>query len=156
MPLVAIVKDTSMRYKKTLLSFSLFFICFLIPSQVCSQKQGEPLSSTESKKLTLVNAAICEDIKDQRPCDEAIVFSIRLGSIYCFTDFESVPEESVIYHKWFSGDKFRTEVKLHVKPPRWSTFSKIRLLKDDKGPWRVEITDQQGIIFQTLRFSITD
>ena len=145
-----------MRYKKTLLFFSLFFIYFLNPSQVCSQKQVKPLSSTESKKLTLVHAAMCEGIKNQRPCDEAIVFSIRLGSIYCFTEFEPVPEKAVIYHKWFSGDKFRTEIKLHVKPPRWSTFSKIRLLKDYKGPWRVEITDQQGIIFQTLRFSVTD
>ncbi|HUU53103.1 MAG TPA: DUF2914 domain-containing protein [Candidatus Bathyarchaeia archaeon] len=145
-----------MKYKKTLLFFSLFFICFLIPSQVWSQKQGKSLSSTESKKLTLGHAAMCEDINDQRPRDEAIVFSIKIGSIYCFTDFEPVPEESVIYHKWFSGDKFRTEIKLNIKPPKWSTFSKIRPLKNDKGPWRVEITDQQGIIFQTLRFSITD
>ena len=145
-----------MRYKKTLLIISLFFICFLIPSQVCSQKQGESLSSPGSKKLTLVQAVMCEGIKDHRPYDETIVFSIRLGSIYCFTDFQPVPEKAVIYHKWFSRDKPRTEIKLPVKPTRWSTFSKIRLLKGDKGPWRVEITDQQGIIFQTLRFSVTD
>lgn len=145
-----------MKYKKTLLFFSLFFICFLIPSQVYSQKQGESSSSPGSKELTLVHAAMCEEIKSHRPYDETFVFSIRLGSIYCFTDFEPVPEKAVIYHKWFSRDKFRTEVKLPVKPSRWSTFSKIRLLKGDKGPWRVEITDQQGIIFQTLRFSVTD
>ena len=53
-----------MIYKKTLLIFSLFFICFLIPSQVCSQKQGESPSSPEPKKLTLVHAAMCEGIKD--------------------------------------------------------------------------------------------
>jgi len=145
-----------MIYKKTLLIFSLFFIYFLIPSQVCSQKQGEPSSSPESTKLTLVHAAMCEGIKDRRPRDEAIVFSIRLGTIYCFTDFEPVPEKADIYHKWFSSDKSRTEIKLPVKPSRWSTFSKIRLLKGDEGPWRVEITDQQGVIFQTLRFSVTD
>ena len=78
--------------------------------------------------MTLVHAAMCEGIKDHRPSDEAIVFSIRLESIYCFTDFEPVPEKAVIYHKWFSRDKFRTEIMLPVKPARWSTFSKIRLL----------------------------
>jgi len=145
-----------MIYKKAFLFFSIVFICFLIPSQVCPQTQGEPSSSPEPKKLTLVHAAMCEGIKEHRPHNEAIVFSIRLGSIYCFTDFEPVPEKAVIYHKWFSNDKFRTEIKLPVKPARWSTFSKIRLLKGDEGPWRVEITDQQGIIFQTLRFSVTD
>jgi len=145
-----------MTYKKTLLFFSLVFIYFLIPSQVCSQTQGESSSSPESEKLTMVHAAMCEGIKDHRPYYEAIVFSIRLGSIYCFTDFEPVPEKTIIYHKWFNRDKLRTEKKLPVKPPRWSTFSKIRLLKGEKGPWRVEITDQQGIIFQTLRFSVTD
>jgi len=145
-----------MIYKKPFLFFSIVFICFLIPSQVCSQTQGESSSSPEPKKLTLVHAAMCEGIKDHRPSDEAIVFSIRLGSIYCFTDFEPVPKKTNIYHKWFIRDKFRTEIKLPVKPARWSTFSKIRLLKGDEGPWRVEITDQQGIIFQTLRFSVTD
>jgi hypothetical protein len=32
----------------------------------------------------------------------------------------------------------------------------MHLRKNDKGPWRVEITDEQGNIFQILRFSITD
>ena len=91
-----------MTYKKTLLFFSLFFICFLIPSQVCSQKQVESSSSPETKKLTLVHAAMSEGIKDHYPRDEAIVFSIRIGSIYCFTDFEPVPEKADIYHRWFS------------------------------------------------------
>jgi hypothetical protein len=30
------------------------------------------------------------------------------------------------------------------------------LRETDKGPWRVEISDQNGRVFSTLRFSITD
>jgi hypothetical protein len=32
----------------------------------------------------------------------------------------------------------------------------VELRDADKGPWRVEISDEKGIIFHMLRFSITD
>jgi len=38
----------------------------------------------------------------------------------------------------------------------WSTYSQIQLRETDKGPWRVEISDQNGKVFDVLRFSITD
>ncbi|NNG08274.1 MAG: DUF2914 domain-containing protein, partial [Desulfobacteraceae bacterium] len=36
------------------------------------------------------------------------------------------------------------------------TFSRIGLRNGEKGPWRVEITDEDGNIFGILRFSVTD
>jgi hypothetical protein len=47
-------------------------------------------------------------------------------------------------------------VKLSLKTPRWSTFSRMRLRNGEKGPWRVEITDEEGNILGVLRFSVTD
>jgi hypothetical protein len=49
-----------------------------------------------------------------------------------------------------------TQVRLRLHPPNWATFSTIQLREADKGPWRVEVTDQDGRIFTILRFSITD
>jgi hypothetical protein len=53
-------------------------------------------------------------------------------------------------------DKLSTKKKLVLKPPRWSTFSSIQLREADKGPWRVEITDDDENILRILRFSIVD
>ncbi len=151
-----IVEQMSMRTKTTLLLLTFLCIYFSLPSEIFSQKKEESVSPPESKKLTLVQAGMCEGIKDNGPNNEAIVFSITLGRVYCFTEFDPVPEKTIIYHKWFRRDKLSTKARLSVKPPRWSTFSRIRLREADKGPWRVEITDQKGHVFKTLRFSITD
>jgi hypothetical protein len=49
-----------------------------------------------------------------------------------------------------------TSKRLTLKPPRWATFSSIQMREGDKGPWRVEIWDEQNQLIKTLRFSVTD
>ncbi len=99
---------------------------------------------------------MCEGIKELTPENQAIVFSITIGRVSCFTSFDPVPEETFIYHNWFCRDRLSTRIKLSLQPPRWSTFSSIQLREADQGPWRVEVTDQDGRILHLLRFSITD
>jgi len=99
---------------------------------------------------------MCEEIKDFTPKNQSVVFSIKIGKVSCFTSFDPVPKETFIYHKWFHKDKPSTEKRLTLQPPRWATYSSIQLRETDKGPWRVEITDQKDKILDTLRFTITD
>lgn len=129
----------------------LFFAHLTFP-----QSNIHAASSTAVKKLTLDYAVMCEEIKDFTPENRAVVFSMKIGQVSCFTSFDSVPEKTVIFHKWFHKDRPSTEKKLTLKPPRWATYSSIQLREADKGPWRVEISDQKGRLFKVLRFSITD
>ncbi|MBF0102784.1 MAG: DUF2914 domain-containing protein [Desulfobacterales bacterium] len=99
---------------------------------------------------------MCEDTKDYAPFHEAIVFSITIGKISCFTSCDPVLEKSYIYHNWYRKDNLSTRIKLVVYPPRWATISSIQLRDTDKGPWRVEVTDVTGNVLKILRFSITD
>ena len=112
--------------------------------------------TTTDTNPQLVKAVVCEEVKDRKPRYASIAFPISKGRVYCYTDFEPVSKQTHIYHNWFRRDTLTARVKLKVKPPRWSTFSYISLRKTDKGPWRLEITNAEGDIFQTLRFSITD
>lgn len=107
-------------------------------------------------KLQLVTAVMCEDIVNRLPFNEAVVFSIANGKVSCFTLFDPVPERTVIYHNWYYRDDLSTKIKLLINPPRWATYSSIQLREADKGPWRVEVTDSDGNVLQTIRFSITD
>ncbi|MFO7600441.1 MAG: DUF2914 domain-containing protein [Candidatus Desulfacyla sp.] len=106
--------------------------------------------------LTLVRAIMCEGMREFEPENETIIFSATLGQAACFTAFDPVPEKAEIYHNWFRRDQPDAKFKLTLKPPKWASFSKIRLRNSDTGPWRVEITDANGKIFQTLRFSVTE
>ena len=131
-------------------------IAFFLSVRGFAQNNKDILPGRVVKKLTLEQAAICEEIKEYTPYNSAVVFSIKIGKVSCFTSFDPVPEKTFIYHKWYHRDKPSTKKKLALKSPRWSTYSSILLRETDKGPWRVEISDQKGNLFRTLRFSITD
>jgi hypothetical protein len=107
-------------------------------------------------KVALVQALVCEDVKEGIPANPAIAFSISAGKIYCYTLFDHITEDTVIYHHWFFRDKPSARIRLSVKHPRWSTFSSIQLREADKGPWRVEIIDAGGRLLKNLPFSVTD
>ena len=121
-----------------------------------SQETKNASTPSTPKKLTLVEATMCEKIDGLSPVNPAIVFSISLGRVSCFTSFDPVPEDTYVFHTWFFKDKLSTRIKLSLQPPRWSTFSSIQLREADQGPWRVEITDREGNLLRQLRFSITD
>ena len=144
------------RTQAGILIFILCCIAVFSPSPAFLQQNKTFKIAPEVNKLTLSQAVMCEDIKDFEPFNEAIVFSIALGKVNCFTFFEFIPEKTVIYHNWYFHDQLTAKVKLTLKPPSWKTYSTIQLREVDKGPWRVEITDARGRVFKVLRFSIVD
>lgn len=139
--------------KDTIREFAwVFFLAVVVASpKVLWSQDAKP-----SDKLTLVRAVMCESIQEYAPANPAVVFSIELGRVSCFTEFDPVPEKTYIQHKWYQNDRLITEKRLTINPPRWSSFTSVQLRESDKGPWRVEVTDENDKLMRTLRFSITD
>lgn len=131
---------------------ALFSILIFLSPQAFSQEK----KNTTAQKLALQQSVICEGIQNFEPQNPAVVFSISIGKVYCFSYFEPVPDKTAIYHNWYFRDRLTSRLKLTLKPPKWRTYSMIQLREADRGPWRVEITDPRGHIFKVLRFSITD
>jgi len=134
----------------TLTSFLIF------PFSARSQSSPGSESEVSGRKIALVQAVLSEDIQELIPQNPTTVFSIERRKAVCFTSFDPVPEETIIYHHWFHREQSSASIKLTLKPPRWSAYSSIQFRAKDIGPWRVEIVDSQGHIFQVLRFSITE
>jgi hypothetical protein len=118
--------------------------------------QGPRDGAAHGLRAALIQAIVCEDVKDGIPYNASVAFSISAGKIYCFTFFDSIVEDMPIYHHWIFRDRSSARIRLSLKPSRWATFSSIQLREADKGPWRVEITDASGRVFKILRFSVTD
>lgn len=116
--------------------------------------QGQPPQTLSPMSLT--RAVMCEEVRDRQPVRPTVLFSISLGRAHCFTTFTNIPEKTLIYHRWYRRDVLNTTIRLAVNPPIWATYSNIQLRESDKGPWRVEITDDRGTHYETLRFSVTD
>ncbi len=41
-------------------------------------------------------------------------------------------------------------------PPKYSTASSVQLRDNDKGAWKVEVVDEDGFVFKTIRFSVVE
>ncbi len=140
-----------MKNKISKIGWIVFITMIIVPSEaVWGQDAKAPTT------LTLAKAVMCEAIQEYAPANPAVVFSIDLGRVSCFTEFDPVPEKTTIHHKWYQNDILVTEKRLTINPPRWSSFTSVQLRESDKGPWRVEVTDENDNLMRTLRFSITD
>ena len=145
-----------MRRQAIILFLMLWGIGVFLPPAASPQQDEPPPSSASPLILKLSQAVMCEDIDANIPRNQTIVFSVAREKAVCFTSFDKVPEKTLIYHNWFYKDIPSARIRLALQPPRWSTYSSIQIRKTDIGPWRVEVTDEQGNILHVLRFSITD
>ncbi|SMC36759.1 Protein of unknown function [Desulfocicer vacuolatum DSM 3385] len=136
--------------KITLLIIQTFFVISPLPAGAGEIQEVMPST------MVLSHAVMCESIEDFKPRNPAIVFSIDLGKVFCFTTFKQITETTRIYHKWFQRNRLVSQKKLTLKPPQWSTISSMQLRMADRGPWYVEITDKDDTLLQRLRFSISD
>lgn len=127
----------------------------LIYSPFVSSQEPEA-DSPPSIALSIETAVMCETIENYLPKHISVVFSVSSGKVICYTAFDHVPEETVVYHDWYRKDQLSTKRKLVLKPPKWAVVSEIQLRETDRGPWRVEVTDEGGNVLATLRFSITE
>ncbi|MBU1565070.1 MAG: DUF2914 domain-containing protein [Proteobacteria bacterium] len=135
----------------TMRSIIMLAVLLVFPGAVWPQEVS-PLS----EEPTLVKAVMCGSIEKFAPVNEAVVFSIDLERISCFTKFDPVPTKTIIHHKWYHRGTLISAKQFTVNPPGWSSSSSMQLRDADKGPWHVEITDKSGKLLSTLRFSITD
>lgn len=107
-------------------------------------------------KVRLVRAVMCELIDAFEPRHIAVAFSINTGRISCYTSFDKISAVTEVDHKWFRRDELVTTKRLTIKPPSWATYSSIQLRQADKGPWRVEVRQDNGALLETIRFSVTE
>jgi hypothetical protein len=142
--------------KLKVLVFLLLGSLLFVPSSGSAAEEKGSSAPANQQKLTLSKAVMCESLKEHAPYNPGVVFPLRIGKIHCFTEFDTVPKRMTIYHNWYYRSKLSARVKLNLQPPRWSTYSTIQLEEADRGPWRVEITDQDGLVIGIVRFSITD
>lgn len=145
----------SARFRAEALAVLALIAALALPAAAQSPA-ARPAPAKPGGKLSLVQALVCEEVRESIPQNPAVAFPISAGKIYCFTLFDNITEDTVVYHHWIFRDRPSSRIRLTLKQPRWSTFSSIQLREADKGPWRVEISDATGRIFKVLRFSITD
>ncbi|EKD39038.1 MAG: hypothetical protein ACD_75C00523G0002 [uncultured bacterium] len=107
---------TDMKLKTTSQKIcTILLLVFMLtgPCAATSQDTAPP------KELNLAKAVMCEAIQKFAPVNQAVVFSIDLGRVSCFTEFDQVLKQTIIYHKWYRNGNLISKKQLTVNPPRW-------------------------------------
>ena len=72
----------------------LFIVLVFFSLPVTAEQKETPNGTTSP---TLKKAVMCESVQDGLPVDQTIVFDVSKGSAYCWSDFDPVSEDGIIY-----------------------------------------------------------
>ncbi len=108
------------------------------------------------QRPTLEQAETCESIRDGLPVWPGRVFSVGNSRVYCVSTFSNIQRQYIVYHRWYHRDKLTATFRLKLMPPKYSTASSVQLRDNDKGAWKVEVVDEDGFVFKTIRFSVVE
>lgn len=136
--------------------FSLFSRVFIICGPVVFLFIPAGTGLAGQPRAVLAEAVVCERIYNFRPMNPTVVFSVSQGEVFCFSAFDPVYEKTVVFHNWYKNDKLISSMRLVLSVPKWASFSRIQMRDVDKGPWRVEIRDEDNNTLKTIRFSMSD
>jgi len=121
---------------------------------VLAQETAQPPAEVIEEDIMIEEWAIATAIFERSPQGAAQSFPATAGTLYCFTKVVGAREETSITHTWYYQDREMTGVVLPVRSLYWRTWSSKKIIPEWKGPWRVEVTSEDGALLKTIDFTI--
>ncbi len=104
--------------------------------------------------LTVPEAVAAKGVEKQGAVSPGDNFGADVGKVYLLSRVEGASGETTIKHAWFYKDANVGTVELKVKSANWTTYSYHEITPDQKGNWRVDITDSAGKVLKSVSFTI--
>jgi len=107
-------------------------------------------------KMVVTDTKICKKVKNNSPLYTGVRFSTDIGKIYCYSSINNNSgKANTIYHVWYMNGELIAKVRIRVaKGEGVSSFSHRDIGDTDKGTWKVEITDSDKKILDTIIFEL--
>lgn len=120
-----------------------------------SPEQTGDVPSGAEGNTEILKAAVCADVKDRVPRGESDIFPWSMAKIYIWNLIKCGSPHASVRHIYYFKGKEISNVLLNIKSSLWRTWScKTLLDKRFIGPWRVDITSEDGGLLQRLYFEI--
>ena len=107
-------------------------------------------------KMVVTDVKICREVKNNSPLYTGTRFSTDIGRIHCYSSTNNNSGKSnIIYHIWYMNGTLVAKVRIRVaKGEGVASFSNRDINSNDKGKWKVEITDSDKKILDTIIFEL--
>ncbi|WP_432823653.1 DUF2914 domain-containing protein [Trichloromonas sp.] len=104
--------------------------------------------------MAVAEGLITTQISDRLPVDAVQSYPAASGRLFCFTHIVGAAEGTRVFHVWYRGEQEMARIELSVRSADWRTWSSKSLLPGWAGDWRVEVIDDEGVLLQTIPFTL--
>ena len=108
------------------------------------------------EKMVVLESLACKKVKNNQPLYPGRRFPTDVGKVHCHTLLNNNSgKNSDIYHIWYMNGNLKAKVRIRVRDGKEiPAFSHREINSKDKGTWKVEITDSDKKILDTVIFEV--
>lgn len=134
------------------------FIVFLLMVSPCIMIRAEESANLPAEvmqpAIVISNGVMATTLENRLPQGVGKQFPATVGMLYCFTTVNGAEGDTSISHTWYYQDKKMAQVVLPVRSILWRTWSSKTILPEWKGDWKVAVTAEDGMLLETIPFTI--
>ena len=122
-------------------------------------KQVEPIQINKYKdfhSIVVLESKMCQKVKNNQPINPGSQFPLDVGKVFCHSLLNNNSgKHSDIYHIWYLNGDLKAKVRIRVRSGKEiPAISHREFGNSDKGRWRIEITDGDKKILDTIIFEL--
>lgn len=122
------------------------------------KKDSEPSARNDNVfyNVEVIDSKICKKVKNNQPIGPGRKFSTGIGRVYCHSLLNNnTGKYNDIYHIWYMNGELKAKVRIRVRDGEEIPAVSHREVKpSDTGLWKVEITDNDKKILDTIVFEV--
>ena len=134
------------------------------------KKKTNPIAVVEKKKspaeskqtnvdynsIDILNSMVCKKVKNNQPLYPGKRFPTDIGRVYCHALLNNNSGKPTnIYHVWYMNGNLKAKVRIRVRDGQEiPAVSHREIGNSDKGTWKIEITDSDKKILDTVIFEV--
>ena len=106
--------------------------------------------------IVVLESKMCQKVKNNQAINTASQFSLDIGKVFCHSLLDNNSgKHRDIYHVWYLNGDLKAKVRIRVRSGKEiPAISHREFGNSDKGRWRIEITDSDKKILDTIIFEL--
>ncbi len=111
---------------------------------------------TDFHSVVVLESKMCQKVKNNQPINPGTQFPLDIGKVFCHSLLNNNSgKHSDIYHIWYLNGDLKAKVRIRVRSGKEiPAISHREFGNSDKGRWRIEITDGDKKILDTIIFEL--
>ena len=116
----------------------------------------DPETKQDFHSIVILDSKVCKKVKNNQPLYAGRRFPTDIGRVYCHSLLNNNSgKHRDIYHIWYMNGELKTKVRIRVRDgEEIPAVSHREVAESDKGTWKVEITDSDKKILDTIIFEL--